>query len=185
VPRPQVDGPEIMLGADFGLSAMTRPARLPEQGRGRATEAVPRGGPRRSRDPSLARGRGPVRRMYNSIQASMSPAASVGFVTTGGKRFLRLTAPLPFVRPYVFGGVGTTTSLWPARRTRRQDRCSTRAPAGPPHRFRPRRPAHWYLSLDAEATYHYLIGESFSAVTTNGIDGGDVSTVNAVLRVRM
>jgi hypothetical protein len=46
-------------------------------------------------------------------------------------------------------------------------------------------PLTWYLSLDAEATYHFLVGESFSTVTTNGIDGGDLTTFNAVLRVRL
>jgi hypothetical protein len=41
------------------------------------------------------------------------------------------------------------------------------------------------VSLGAEATYHFQLGESFSSVQTNGIDGGDLSTFNLVARVRL
>ena len=46
-------------------------------------------------------------------------------------------------------------------------------------------PLTYHLSLGVEGTYHFLIHESFSSVTTNGIDGGDLSTFNAVLRARL
>jgi opacity protein-like surface antigen len=181
-------GPEIMLGADFGLSAMTEtgPFGL-NKGVGGATEAGPSWGVRAGVEilPWLGV-EGRYVGMYNSIQASMSPAGSVGFVTTGGEAVLRLTAPLPFVRPYVFGGVGYyDVSLAGPSNAQAGSVFHSSSQPGLPIGFGLDVPLTWYLSLDAEATYHYLIGESFSAVTTNGIDGGDVSTVNAVLRVRM
>jgi len=46
-------------------------------------------------------------------------------------------------------------------------------------------PVSWHLSLGIEATYHHLQGEIFSSNTTNGIDGGDLSTVNIVARFRL
>jgi hypothetical protein len=45
-------------------------------------------------------------------------------------------------------------------------------------------PLTWYLSLDVEATYHFQLGESFASVTTNGVDGGDITTFEVALRAR-
>jgi hypothetical protein len=49
----------------------------------------------------------------------------------------------------------------------------------------PRVPLAWHFSLGAEATYHFQLHESFSSDTTNGIDGGDISTFDVVMRVRL
>jgi hypothetical protein len=46
-------------------------------------------------------------------------------------------------------------------------------------------PLTWHMSLGFEATYHFAIGDSYSAVTANGIGGGDVSTFTAVMRFRL
>jgi hypothetical protein len=46
-------------------------------------------------------------------------------------------------------------------------------------------PLDYHLSVGAEALYNFQIGESFSGVTTNGIDGGDVSRFDLVLRARL
>ncbi len=46
-------------------------------------------------------------------------------------------------------------------------------------------PVSYHLSLGVEATYHYLRGEIFSSNTTNGIDGGDLTTFNLVARLRL
>jgi hypothetical protein len=46
-------------------------------------------------------------------------------------------------------------------------------------------PLTYHLSVAAEASYNFQIGESFSSVTTNGIDGGDVTRFDLVLRTRL
>jgi hypothetical protein len=45
-------------------------------------------------------------------------------------------------------------------------------------------PLSWHVSIGAEATHHINLGERFSSDTTNGTDGGDISTFDAVLRFR-
>jgi hypothetical protein len=59
------------------------------------------------------------------------------------------------------------------------------AQAGIPLGFGLDVPLTWHVSLGAEATYHFQLGESYSLVKTNGIDGGDLSTFNLVARVRL
>ena len=46
-------------------------------------------------------------------------------------------------------------------------------------------PLSWHLSIGAEAAYHFQLGESFSTVTANGIDGGDLTTFDIVARMRL
>jgi hypothetical protein len=181
-------GPEIMLGADLGFSAMTEtgPFGL-NKGVGGVTNAGPAWGLRAGVElfPWLgleARYVG----MSNSAQGSVSPAGSVGFLTTGGEAVARFTAPFPYVHPYIFGGAGYyDVSLIGSSGALAGSVLHSSSQPGAVMGFGLDVPLTWYLSLDAEATYHFLIGESFSAVTTNGIDGGDLSTVNAVLRVRL
>jgi hypothetical protein len=43
---------------------------------------------------------------YAGLQSSVSPAGTLGFLTTAGEIVARFTAPLPYVHPYVLGGVG-------------------------------------------------------------------------------
>jgi hypothetical protein len=181
-------GPEIMFGADLGFAAMTETGPLGfNRGVGSATEAGPAWGLRAGVEvfPWLgleARYVG----MNNSAQASVSPAGSVGFLTTGGEAVLRLTAPIPFVHPYVFGGVGYyDISLVGSSGAQAGSVLHSSSQPGIPMGVGLGVPLTWYLSLDAEATYHFQLGESFSSVTTNGIDGGDLTTFNAVLRVRL
>jgi hypothetical protein len=120
--------------------------------------------------------------MYNSAQASVSPAGSAGFLTTGAAAVVRLTAPLPFVHPYIFGGAGYYDIALVGSSG---SELHSSSQCGIPMGFGLDVPLTWHLSVGAEATYHYQIQESYSAVTTNGIDGGDLSTFNAVLRARL
>ncbi len=46
-------------------------------------------------------------------------------------------------------------------------------------------PLNYHLSVGAEASYNFQLSESFSDVTTNGIDGGDVTRFDLVLRARL
>jgi hypothetical protein len=116
---------------------------------------------------------------YNSVQTSVGAG---GYFITGGEVVMRLTAPFPYIHPYVFGGGGyydfsligaTTGSVM----------FSSSQP-GIAMGFGVDVPITWYMSIGAEATYHFNLGENFSNDTTNGIDGGDISTFNAVLRFR-
>jgi hypothetical protein len=181
-------GPEIMFGADLGFSAMTEAGPFGfNKGVGGATEVGPAWGVRAGVEvfPWLGL-EGRYVGMSNSVQASASPAGSVGFLTTGGEAVLRLTAPIPFVHPYAFGGAGYyDVALVGSSGAQAGSVLHSSSEPGAVMGLGLDVPLTWYLSLDAEATYHFLLGESFSAVTTNGIDGGDLSTFNAVVRVRL
>jgi len=124
--------------------------------------------------------------MYNATQASVSPAGSVGILTTGGDAVVRLTAPLPYVHPYVFGGVGyyANAVVGPVAALSASQLSSSYEP-GVLMGVGLDVPLSWHLSLGVEATYHHLQGEVFSSNTANGIDGGDLSTVNLVARFRL
>src|SRR5208283_1170712 len=101
-------GPELMFGADVGISKMNESGAFGfNNGVGAVTDAGPAWGVRGGVEflPWLALEARYVG-MYNSTRASVSPAGSTGYFTTGGEAIVRFTAPLPYVHPYVFGGVG-------------------------------------------------------------------------------
>jgi hypothetical protein len=124
--------------------------------------------------------------MYNSAQASVSPAGTVGYLTTGGVAVVRFTAPLPFVHPYIFGGAGFyDNSLVGSSGAKAGSSLLSSSQPGIPMGFGLDVPLTWHVSVGAEATYHFVIGESFSNVTTPDIGGGDFSTFNAVVRFRL
>jgi hypothetical protein len=181
-------GPQIMLGAELGLSVMTETGPFGfNKGVGGVTEGGPAWGVRAGIE--LFRWLGLEARyvgMYNAVQASESPTGGLGFFTTGGEAVVRLTAPTPFVRPYIFGGVAYyDISLVGSSNALAGSVLHSSSQPGIPVGFGFDVPLTWYLSADVEAMWHYQWGESFSAVKTNGIDGGDISTVNAVVRVRL
>jgi len=176
-----------MFGADVGISKMNESGAFGfNNGVGAVTDAGPAWGVRGGVEflPWLALEARYVG-MYNSTRASVSPAGSTGYFTTGGEAIVRFTAPLPYVHPYVFGGVGYyDNSLIGSSSARAGSVLFSSSQPGIPLGFGLDVPLTWHLSLGAEATYHFLDGESFSAVKTNGIDGGDLSTFNVVLRLR-
>ena len=181
-------GPEVLLGVDLGVSAMNEGGPVSfKEGVGAVTHAGPAWGIRAGVElfPWLAieaRYAG----IYNAARASASPTGRVGFLTTASEGVVRLTAPLPFVHPYLFGGVGYyDISLIGTPSAKAGSVFNSSSQPGIPLGFGLDVPLTWHLSLGVEATYHYLIGESFSSVTTSGIDGGDLSTVNAVLCLRL
>ncbi len=182
------DGPELVLGVDLGVSAMNEGGPFGfNQGVGSATDAGPAWGLRVGVElfPWLALEAHYVG-MYNSTQASVSPMGGVGILTTGGDAVVRLTAPLPYVHPYVFGGIGyyANAVVGPATALAESQLFSSYEP-GVPLGFGLDVPVSWHLSLGIEGTYHHLQGEIFSSNTTNGIDGGDLSTVTIVARFRL
>jgi|HubBroStandDraft_1064217.scaffolds.fasta_scaffold02348_3 hypothetical protein len=185
-------GPELMFGGDLGLSTMTETGPFGfNKGVGGVTEAGPAWGVRLGIElfPWLgveARYVG----MYDSAQSSVSPTGSVGFLTTGGEAVVRLTAPTPYVRPYIFGGVAYyDVALIGSSSARAGSALYSSAQAGIPLGFGFDVPLTWYVSVGLEATYHFQLGENYSTATTTkggaSIDGGDLSTFNAVARVRL
>jgi opacity protein-like surface antigen len=173
-----------MLGVDLGVSAMNESGPFGfGNGVGSVTSPGPAWGARVGVEffPWLAL-EGRYLGMYNSIQASVSPGGSAGFLTTGAEAVARLTAPLPYVHPYVFAGAGYYDIAFVGSSG---SELHSSSQCGVPMGLGLDVPLTWHLSIGAEATYRFQIHESFSAVTTNGIDGGDISTFNAVLRARL
>jgi hypothetical protein len=124
--------------------------------------------------------------MQESIHSSISPAGSLGFFMTSASLTVRLTLPLPYVHPYVFGGVGYyDISLTGSSGAKSGSVFNSSSQPGLPLGFGLDVPLTWHLSVAAEATYHFQLGESYSSDTANGIDGGDISTFTAVLRARL
>jgi hypothetical protein len=123
---------------------------------------------------------------YAGLQSSVSPAGTLGFLTTAGEVVARFTVPLPYVHPYVLGGIGYYDVALAGREgAKAASPLFSSAQVGIPLGFGLDVPLTWHLSLGAEATYHFQLGESYSLVKTNGIDGGDLSTFNFVVRVRL
>jgi hypothetical protein len=181
-------GPVLMLGGDFGVAAMNESGAFGfRNGLGSATQAGPAWGLRVGVEllswlAFEARYVG----MYDGVQSSLSPAGTLGYVTTGGEAVARFTAPLPFVHPYIFGGIGYYDSALAGSSAAHAGSVMTSsAEPGIPLGFGFDVPLTWHVSVGAEATYHFLIGERFSSVMTNGIDGGDVTSFRAVLRFRL
>jgi opacity protein-like surface antigen len=177
-------GPELMLGVDLGVSAMNEHGPFGfNDGVGTVTSPGPAWGLRVGVElfswlAVEARYMG----MYDSIQGSVSPTGSAGLFTCAGAVTLRLTAPLPYVHPYVLGGVGYYDI---AQIGSNGSELHSSSQAGMPLGVGFDVPLTYHLSIGAEAVYHFQIHESFSEITTNGIDGGDVTTFGAVVRARL
>jgi hypothetical protein len=181
-------GPVFMFGLDLGSSAMNEGGPLAfNDGVGSVTGAGPVWGVRAGVE--LLRWLALEAHyvgMYNSIQSSVSPAGTMGYFTSGVDAVIRFTAPLPYVHPYVFSGVGYYDhSLMGSSTAQAGSVMTSSTQPDIPMGVGLDVPLTWHLSIGLEATYHFAIGESYSAVTANGIDGGDVSTFTGVMRFRL
>jgi hypothetical protein len=174
-------GPEIELGVGVGLSAMNESGPL---GFGHGVGAVMNPGPAWSLLAGVeirpwlaleARYLG----MYDSAKASVS--SSGGFLGGAGTAVVRVTAPLPYVHPYVFGGIGYYDfHLVGSSASVLHSSSQAAIPVGIGIDL----PLSYHLSVGIEASYNWQINEDYSAVTTNGIDGGDVTRFDLVWRAR-
>jgi hypothetical protein len=181
-------GPELTFGADLGVSKMNESGPLGfGSGVGGVTDPGPAWGLRIGVDFLSWLGvEGRYVGMSDGGQASVSPAGGVGYITTGAEAVVRLTAPFPFVHPYAFGGVGYYDStLTGSSGAKTGSPMFSSSEAGFPMGVGIDVPLTWHMSVGAEATYHFLYQEKFSANTTNGMDGGDLTTFNAVMRMRL
>jgi opacity protein-like surface antigen len=176
------------MGVDMGASAMNESGPFGfHNGVGTVTEPGPAWGVRIGIEllPWLGL-EGRYLGMYNSVRAAVSPAGSVGYLTSGVDALARLTAPLPYVQPYVVGGGGyyDVSLAGSSRATGASVMHSSSQPAlvvGLGLDI----PLTWHLSVGAEADYHHQSNETYSSDTTNGIDGGDLTTFNVVVRARL
>jgi hypothetical protein len=93
---------------------------------------------------------------------------------------------LPYVHPYIFGGPADyDVHLVGSSAAKAGSPLFSSVQPGIALGFGVDVPLTYHLSIGAEATYHFMLGEDYSNDTTNGIDGGDISTFDAVLRVRL
>jgi|HubBroStandDraft_6_1064221.scaffolds.fasta_scaffold148082_2 hypothetical protein len=178
----------ITVGVELGVSGMNESGPFGfDTGVGTVTGAGPAWGARIGVE--LTRWLGFEARYIGTddpVAASVSPTGGLAYVMTGGEAVVRLTAPLRFVHPYVVGGIGYyAISLVGSSTARAGSVLTSSSQAGIPVGVGFDVPLTWRFSVGAEATYRFQLGEKYSAVTTNGIDGGDVSTLTAVVRARL
>ena len=120
----------------------------------------------------------------NLIGKDYSPAGPARLVTNADAE-VRLTLPLSYVQPYLFVGAGIygTSISGATAEARLGTAFNGSTEPGVPMGVGVGIPITEQFSIGAEATYHFFIGEKFSA--DEDIAGGDVTTFNAVLRVRI
>lgn len=178
----------VVLAADLGLAKMTESGPLGfRNGVGSVTDAGPSWGVRAGVEflPWIAiEVRYAGARM--AVQGALSPGGSTAYVLSVGDLTLRLTAPLPWVRPYVFGGVGyADVALSGSQEAKAASSLFSSSQLEIPMGLGVDIPLTWHLSIGAEATYHFQWGESYSNDTNNGIDGGDIDTFEFLVRARL
>jgi hypothetical protein len=175
-------GPELELGVAAGVSAMNESGPFGfHNGVGGVMKAGPAWG-------VLV---GLVVLPWLSLEArylgSYDPADAVvstsgGFLGSAGTAVVRLTAPLPYVHPYLFGGIGYYAFSFVGSSG---SVLHSSSQAGIPMGIGIEVPLDYHLSVGVEASYNFQLGEDFSDVTTNGIDGGDITRFDLVLRARL
>jgi hypothetical protein len=175
-------GPELELGLAVGVSAMNESGPFGfGNGVGSVTSAGPGWGILAGIELlSWLALEGRYLGTYDSAQSSVS--SSGGYLGSAGTAAIRLTAPLSFVHPYVFGGIGYYDFHFSGPSASVMHSSSQ---AGIPMGVGVDVPLTYHLSVGAEASYNFQISESFSDVTVNGIDGGDVTRFDLVLRARL
>jgi hypothetical protein len=182
------DGPRLMLGGDLGVAKMDESGPFGfGTGIGSVTNAGPAWGVRVGVEllPWLALEARYVA-AYTSVQSSVAPTGSLGYLLTGAEAVVRVTAPFPYVHPYIFGGPADyDVHLVGSNAAKAGSPLYSSVQPGIALGFGVDVPITWHLSLGAEATYHFMLGEDFSNDMTNGIDGGDISTFDLVMRARL
>jgi hypothetical protein len=181
-------GPKLLFGLDLGVGKMNESGPFGfDTGVGTVTHAGPAWGVRVGAEVlSWLAFEARYVGIYSPVHGPVSPTGTVGFLATGAEGVVRLTAPLPFVHPYLFGGIAYyDVALMGSSEAKAGSVLFSSAQPGIPLGVGVDIPLTWHLSVGFEATYHFMLGENYSNDTTNGIDGGDISTFDAVLRARL
>jgi len=119
--------------------------------------------------------------MWNS---GNSNASGLGYVMTGGELVLRLVAPTPFVRPYIFGGIGYYDFARVGVDVTGASALVSSSQPGVPMGVGLEVPIARGWSLAVEGTFRFQIGESF-APSNDEIDGADQTTLTGIVKYRL
>jgi outer membrane protein with beta-barrel domain len=112
------------------------------------------------------------------------PNGTVSLLTSAATAEIRLTAPIPYVQPYFFTGAGVyTTSITGDATAQGASPFFGSTEPGVPIGLGLSVPIADGVSAGAELTYHRFFGESFA--TDEELGGGDLTTMNAVIRARL
>ncbi|HEX4515613.1 MAG TPA: outer membrane beta-barrel protein [Polyangiaceae bacterium] len=172
--------PMLTLGAEFGVGALAEGGPFGfDTGTGSATQAGPVWGLRAGVDflPWLGV-EGRYVGMWNSANGNQ------GYVMSGGEAVVRLTLPTPFVRPYIFGGIGYYDFSLVGHDATGAFALNSSSQAGIPMGVGLEVPLTWHFSLAVEGTYRFQIGENF-ATTNDDIGGADVTTLTGVVKFKL
>lgn len=122
--------------------------------------------------------------MNNHASGAGAPDGSVSLLTSGVTGEVRLTAPLPYVQPYLLTGAGVySTSVTGSASAQGRSPLLGSTELGVPVGLGLSIPIAHGISAGAELTYHRFFGESFAS--DEEIGGGDLTTMNAVVRARL
>jgi len=119
--------------------------------------------------------------MWNS---GSSRASGLGYVMTGGELVLRLVVPTPYVRPYVFGGIGYYDFARVGTDVTGASALVSSSQPGVPMGVGLEVPIARRWSIAVEGTFRFQIGESF-APSNEDIDGADQTTLSGILKLRL
>ena len=122
--------------------------------------------------------------MNNRASGEAIPGGSVSLLTSGFTGELRFTAPIPYVQPYLLTGAGVyTTSITGSNAAQGKSPLFGSTEFGVPLGVGLSIPISDGVSAGGELTYHRFFGESFAG--KEEIGGGDLTTMNTVVRARL
>ena len=101
-----------------------------------------------------------------------------GYVMNGAEAVVRLAIPTPYVRPYIFAGIG----YYAFSLTGSQSTLESTSQPGVPMGIGLEIPLSWHVSFAIEGAFRFQIGEVFSPV--DDVGGADVTTLTGLMRVR-
>ncbi len=172
--------PMLTLGAEFGVGTLVEGGPFGfGSGAGSATQAGPAWGLRAGVDflPWLGI-EGRYIGMYNGANGNQ------GYAMSGGEAVVRLAIPTPFVRPYVFGGIGYYDFSLIGHDASGAFAFNSTSQPGIPMGVGLEVPLTWHFSLAVEGTFRFQLGENF-ARTNDAIGGADVTTLTGVVKFRL
>ena len=123
-------------------------------------------------------------RYVGSYISGNALATGVGFVMTGGEAVVRFMLPTPYVRPYIFGGIGAYSfALVGSDAAVTASTLNSSTQSGVPMGIGVDVPVSWYVSFAFEAAYRFRNRRELSP--NDNIGGADLTTFTAVMRFRL
>jgi hypothetical protein len=178
--------PALTFGLDFGAGALNEGHPFAfDSGTGSVTGAGPTWGLRLGVDVLSWLGfEGRYMGGWYPGTGAANIVGNVGYFLSSGQFIVRLTVPTPFVRPYIFSGIGIYNfALAGSAAARTASLLESTTQAGIPIGVGVELMLTWHVSVAVEGAYHFQLSEEFSKV--DAIGGADLSTLQAVLRFRL